>query len=143
MLQVLLRYFSGIFQVLFRYLPHLNKLTKSHIHEKAKETFVLSIKKIGMIQEVENASGFFYKIPQVHQVLFRYLPEVTGQKVIFTRSNRHDQPGEPIKSTQTLAIVLQISCQSLKNYDIVKEKISTLIISRYMQNQAVLDKHCV
>ena len=45
MLQVLLRYFSGIFQVLFRYVPHLNKLTKSHIHEKAKETFVLSIKK--------------------------------------------------------------------------------------------------
>ena len=61
MLQVLLRYFSGIFQVLFRYLPHLNKLTKSHIHEKAEETFVLSIKKIGMIQEVENASGFFTK----------------------------------------------------------------------------------
>ena len=58
MLQVLLGYFSGIFQVLFRYLPHLNKLTKSHKHEKAKETFVLSIKKIGMIQEVENASGF-------------------------------------------------------------------------------------
>ena len=39
------RYFSGTFQVLFMYLPHLNKLTKSHIHEKAKETFVLSIKK--------------------------------------------------------------------------------------------------
>ena len=40
--------------------------------------------------------------------------QVTGRKLSFTRSNRHDEPGEPMKSTQTLEIVLQISCQSLK-----------------------------
>ena len=66
MLQVLLRYFSGIFQVLFRYLPQLNKLTKSHIHEKAKETFVLSIKKDWDDSGSGECIRFFYKIPQVH-----------------------------------------------------------------------------
>ena len=40
-------------------------------------------------------------------LLFRYLPEVTGRKLSFTRSNRHDEPREPMKSTQTLEIVLQ------------------------------------
>ena len=30
------------------------------------------------------------------------------------RSNRHDEPEEPIKSTQTLQIVLKTSPQSLK-----------------------------
>ena len=47
---------------------------------------------------------------------------------------RHDQPGEPIKSTHTLEMVLQISPQSWKN-DIVKAKISTLIKSHYIQEQ--------
>ena len=72
MLQVLCRYFSGTFhvtgtfQVLFMYLPHLNKLTKSHIHEKAKETFVLSIKKDWDDSGSGECIRFFYKIPQVH-----------------------------------------------------------------------------
>ena len=65
-------------------------------------------------REVGVSLGTFYKIPQVHQVLFRYIPEVTGQKLRFTMSRRHDEPEEPIKSTQTLQIVLQISCQILK-----------------------------
>ena len=54
----------------------------------------------------------FYKIPQVHQVLFRYIPEVTGQKLSFTRSRRHDEPEEPIKSTQTLQIPLRLQEES-------------------------------
>ena len=45
-------------------------------------------------------------------LLFRYLPELTGPKLTFSRCNRHDWPGEPIKSTHTLEIVLQISPQS-------------------------------
>ena len=41
------------------------------------------------------------------------IPEVMIQKLIFTRFHRQDKPEEPIKSTQTLQIVLQISCQGL------------------------------
>ena len=53
----------------------------------------------------------FYKIPQVHQVLFGYILKVTGKKLSFTTSRTHDESEEPIKATQTLQIVLQISCQ--------------------------------
>ena len=48
MLQLLCRYFSGTFhvtgtfQVLFMYLPHLNKLIKSHRYDKPREPFVLN-----------------------------------------------------------------------------------------------------
>ena len=56
----------------------------------------------------------FCKIPQVYMVLFRYLPELTGPKLSFTRSRRHDEPGEPLESTNTLEIVLQNSPQSFK-----------------------------
>ena len=56
----------------------------------------------------------FCKIPQVYMVLFRYLPELTGPKLSFTRCRRHDEPGEPLESTNTLEIVLQNSPQSLK-----------------------------
>ena len=38
--------------------------------------------------------------------------ELTGPKLSFTRSRRHDEPGEPIESTHTLEIVLQNSPQS-------------------------------
>ena len=36
------RYFSGVFQVLFTYLPHLNMLIKSHRYYKPREPFVLN-----------------------------------------------------------------------------------------------------
>ena len=36
-------------------------------------------------------------LPGTFQVLFRYLPQLTK----FTKSHRHDKPGEPIKSTNT------------------------------------------
>ena len=36
------RYFSGTFRVLFMYLPHLNKLIKSHRYDKPREPFVLN-----------------------------------------------------------------------------------------------------
>ena len=39
--------------------------------------------------------------------------ELTGPKLSFTRSRKHDEPGEPIESTHTLEIVLQNSPQRL------------------------------
>ena len=65
-------------------------------------------------------------------LLFRYLPELTGPKLSFTRSRRRDKPGEPIKSAHTFEIVLQISPQSLKKNDNSKAKKSTLIKSHYI-----------
>ena len=48
----------------------------------------------------------FFKIPKIHQVLFRYLPELTAPNLSFTRSPRRDNPGEPIKSAPTFEEVL-------------------------------------
>ena len=48
----------------------------------------------------------FFKIPQIHQVLFRYLPEVTAPKNSFPRAPTRDKPGEPIKSAPTFEEVL-------------------------------------
>ena len=90
------------------------------------------IQRIMMIQQVENWSWFFCKVPQVYWVLFRYLPELTGPKLSFTRSRRHDEPAEPIESTHTLQIVLQNSAQSWEKSDILQLKKSTLINSHYM-----------
>ena len=94
------------------------------------------IQRIMMIQQVENWSWFFCKVPQVYWVLFRYLPELTGPKLSFTRSRRHDEPAEPIESTHTLQIVLQNSAQSWEKSDILQLKKSTLINSHYMLNIA-------
>ena len=52
---------------------------------------------------------FFFKIPQIHQVLFRYLPEVTAPKHSFTRAPTRDKPGEPIKSAPTFEEVLKVA----------------------------------
>ena len=90
------------------------------------------IQRIMMIQQVENWSWFFCKVPQVYWVLFRYLPELTGPKLSCNRSRRHDEPAEPIESTHTLQIVLQNSAQSWEKSDILQLKKSTLINSHYM-----------
>ena len=95
------------------------------------------IQRIMMIQQVENWSWFFCKVPQVYWVLFRYLPELTGPKLSFTRSRRHDEPAEPIESTHTLQIVLQNSAQSWEKSDILQLKKSTLINSHYMCTQSL------
>ena len=55
-----------------------------------------------------------YPKTMIFLLLFRYLPELTGPKLSFTRSRRRDKPGEPIKSAHTFEIVLQISPHSLR-----------------------------
>ena len=41
--------------------------------------------------------------------------ELTGPKLSFTRSRRHDEPGEPIESTHTLEIVLKTALEVEKS----------------------------
>ena len=62
--------------------------------------------------------------------------ELTGPKLSFTRSRRHDKLGEPIESTHTLEIVLQNSPRSWKKSDTDQLKKSTLINSHYMPPSA-------
>ena len=61
------RYFSGTFQVLFMYLPHLNKLIKSHRYDKPREPFVLNnAKDFDVTGTFEVLLGYFsgtFKVP--------------------------------------------------------------------------------
>ena len=96
----------GTFQVLFRDLPQLNMFTKYHRHDTPSGPII----SINTTDFEDGGSGeviqIFFKIPQIHQVLFRYLPEVTAPKNSFPRAPTRDKPGEPIKSAPTFEEVL-------------------------------------
>ena len=89
----------GTFQVLFRDLPQLNMFTKYHRHVTPSGPII----SINTTDFEDGGSAeviqIFFKIPQIHQVLFRYLPELTGPKVTFSECPRHDVTGQPIESS--------------------------------------------
>ena len=59
----------------------------------------------------------------IHRWFSARKPEVTGPKLTFSRSNRHDWPVQPIKSSADMPNLVIISHQSLKKWHCGSKKI--------------------